>query len=148
MSLRAGATALLAALASWVVMELLLGNVGLQRMLSGGLQGFLEQPVAVALACLTAFAVSFALSRAWRLPRSAALPIGVGVAALDLAAAIVAVTIVGELQLSPGDILNSVLVVSLYGVQVVAAAAGAWLGVSFRRSDGSSHRRPVRLIAR
>lgn len=138
MSRQAGAVGVLAAIVSWAVMAVTLGNAGLQRIVTGGAIGMWERSPQVALACLAGFTTAFALSRFWRLPRAAAWRVALMLVVLDLAAALAAVVVVGELELSPRDIGASALAVSAYGGQVIAAGLGVWVGGASRGAGDSS----------
>jgi hypothetical protein len=117
-------------LPSWAVLGILLGNVGLQRLVSGGLERLVEQPLPMAASAVTALAAAWVLGR--RRPTAASpslVATVVWVAILNVLAGAAGVLLVGELVLS--DIILTTAVVSSLGLQVGAAAVGLWLAARF-----------------
>lgn len=124
-------------LSSWVGLLVGAGNVGLQQSLSLDPVGFTASyPLAVALCVAAAFATAFLFARLTQTPRSFAL---VGALAVLLGDAVASFTaapaMVGELEVRHGFIV--LIAISLYGMQVVAAWAGATMGAREQRRSAA-----------
>jgi len=119
--------------ASWLLFAEGAGNVGLQRAVSRGPALLLwEHPMAVPLLLGTAFLVSYSLVR-WLLPRVTAIHAAAWVLAGDLFGSIVlAPVLVGELEPVNAPIVFATI--SFFGLQIAAAASGAWLATRIRTS--------------
>ncbi len=122
-------------LASLVGLVIGAGNVGLQQSLRLDPFGFrldpvgfaADYPMAVILCLGAAFVAALIFVRTTRAVRSF-VPLGVlAVVAGDvLTSFVVAPLMVGELE--PAHGFTVLVAVSLFGLQIVAAAAGAWVG--------------------
>jgi len=118
---------------SWLMFVLGAGNVGLQRSVSWGPQVLLSQhPMALLLLVGTALLVSYSLVR-WLLPRVTAIHAAAWTFAGDLFGSIVlAPVLVGELEPVNAPIVFATLI--FFGLQIAAAAAGAWFATRLRTS--------------
>ena len=115
-------------LASLVGLVIGAGNVGLQQSLRLDPVGFAaDYPMAVILCLGAAFVAALIFVRTTRAARSF-VPLGMlAVVAGDvLTSFVVAPLMVGELE--PAHGFTVLVAVSLFGLQIVAAAAGAWAG--------------------
>ncbi len=109
------------------------GNIGLQQSLRVNPIGFAtDYPLAVALCLGSAFLAALFFVRVTKVSRRF-VPLGVlAVLAGDaLLSFVVAPLLVGELEAANGPVV--LLAVSLLGLQMVAAAAGAWIGARDRK---------------
>ena len=114
------------AIPSWIVLAVLLGNTGLQRMVSGDASRLVEQPLPIVLSAAVAFAIALAAGRRLGGSDRDALELGGWLLLLNVVAGALAVLVVGELTVP--DILVTTAAVSGIGVQILAAVAGFLLG--------------------
>jgi hypothetical protein len=114
------------AIPSWIILAVLLGNTGLQRMVSGDPSRLVEQPVPLLLSAGVAFAVAFAGARRLGGPEGSALELGAWLLLLNVMAGALGVLLVGELTVS--DIVITTAAVSGIGAQILAGVAGYLLG--------------------
>ena len=120
--LRMAAAGAAVCLASWLVLTVAAGNVGLQRSISKGAVTLLELPIAVVAVALTSFAVAFVLAPRLRL---AAIPVLLAVLVGDAFAGLVLAPLaVGELE--PIHAALVFAAVTVLGLQPAAAFLGAW----------------------
>jgi hypothetical protein len=120
--LRLAAGSAAVCLASWFVLLLTAGNVGLQRSISKGAFSLFELPAVVAGVTATAFAIAFIGAATMRL---GSIPLLVGVLIGDAFAGLVLAPLaVGELE--PIDAPLVFAAVTVVGLQPAAALAGAW----------------------
>lgn len=109
-------------LVSWLAFAVAAGGVGLQRSISKGAVTLFEQPLVVVFVALAAFAIAFVGAKRLRL-NGVQLLVGVMIGDL-IAGLILAPIAIGELE--PIDAPLVFAAVALFGVQPVAAFAGAW----------------------
>lgn len=118
--------------ASWLILAVGAGNVGLQRSVSDGPWLLLsEHPAAVPALLVVAFLVSYFLARG--LLRITALEAAAWILTGDLFASIVlAPLLIGELEVVHAPIVFATI--SFFGLQIAAATLGAWLATRIRAS--------------
>ena len=126
---RLPAIALCSAVASWITLGAILGNAGLQRLVSGPGR-VLEQPLPMVVAGLVAFAVAFLLARRLGTSTDEALPLAGWMLALDVLAGLSAVVLVGELTTE--DAVLTTLIAGSLGTQVFGGALGFWVSTRTR----------------
>ena len=135
MNLRPPLLAALIALPSWVAVIVLLGNVDLQRSVTGRLFLPLDRPVVVFAVAVVAFAVGLVGVRLARVRVSDLLPLAAWLAAVNLSGSLAATFVVGELEVP--DTLTVFVILSGYGALFVGALGGAL--TSSRLSRAAPH---------
>jgi hypothetical protein len=111
------------ALASWVALILLLGNVDLQRSVTGGLFLPLDRPIVLLAVGLVAFGVGFVGARIARVRVSDLVALAAWLVAVNILGSVAATFVVGELELT--NTLSVFVVLSGFG----ALFLGGLLGV-------------------
>jgi hypothetical protein len=124
-AVREAAGAAVVCMASWLGLALGAGNVGLQRSISKGPLTLLEQPAAIVLVAVLAFATAALLVVNVRTARPGRLVVAVLLGDV-VGAVVLAPLAVGEL--SPLNAPIVFLALAVLGVQPIAAFAGAWAG--------------------
>jgi hypothetical protein len=135
MNLRLPLLAAAIALPSWVAVIALLGNVDLQRSVTGRLFLPLDRPIVVLAVGLVAFAVGLVGARIARVRVSDVVPLAAWLAAINLLASVVATVVVGELGLS--DSLTVFVVLSAFGALFLGGLGGAALSSRAAAGDAS-----------
>lgn len=134
MRLRLPLLAAAIALPSWVAVIVLLGNVDLQRSVTGRLFLPLDRPIVVLAVGLIAFAAGFVGVRITRAGVSHLVPLAAWLAAINLLGSVAATVAVGELELS--DTLTVFVVLSAFGALLLGGLGGAAL--SSRATAGAA----------
>jgi hypothetical protein len=109
-----------AAIASWVGLGAVLGNVGLQRLVSGDPQRLMENPVAMLADFAVAAAATGLLARKTSL--GGTLVILALLMLADVAGALVAIIVIGELELV--HVGRVTVALSGYGAQLLGGTVG------------------------
>ena len=111
----------------------LLGPAGLSRAVTGGLGGMLDGAPAYLSGTLVGLAATCLLTRALAF-RASAVRVASALLIWNVIAAIVATELVGEATIS--DLPLVYVVITGLGLQILAGAAGAWLGARWtQRSE-------------
>lgn len=136
MNLRLPLLAAAIALPSWVAVIVLLGNVDLQRSVTGRLFLPLDRPIVLLAIGLIAFAFGFAGARMVRAARAELVALAACLAAVNLMGAVAATLVVDELELQNTPIVFVVL--SAYGALFLGGLLGAAAAASrFTAGDSS-----------
>lgn len=123
MNLRLPLVAAAIALPSWVAVIVLLGNVDLQRSVTGRLFLPLDRPIAFLAIGLVAFLAGLAGARFARVRGSDLVPLAVWLVGVNVLGSLAATVVVGELEL--GDTLAAFVVLSGYGALFLGGLGGA-----------------------
>jgi hypothetical protein len=134
MNLRLPLVAAAIALSSWVTVIVMLGNVDLQRSVTGRLVLPFDRPIVVLAVGLVAFAVGLVGARIARVRTSDLVPLAVWLALVSLSGSLAATFVVGELELA--DTLTVFVVLSGHGALFLGGLLGA--GASSRASAGDA----------
>jgi hypothetical protein len=134
MNLRLPLLAVAIALPSWAAVVVLLGNVDLQRSVTGRLFLPLDRPIVVLAVGLVAVAVGLVGARIARVRTSDLVPLAAWLAVVSLSGSLAATFVVGELEVA--DTLMVFVVLSGYGALFLGGLLGA--GASSRATAGDA----------
>lgn len=123
MNLRLPLLAAAIALPSWVTVIVLLGNVDLQRSVTGRLFLPLDRPIVVLAVGLIAFAAGFVGARIARAGVSHLVALAAWLVGVNLLGSVAATVVIGELDLP--DTLTVLVVLSGFGALFLGGLLGA-----------------------
>jgi hypothetical protein len=134
MNLRLPLLAAAIAVPCWVTLIVLLGNVDLQRSVTGGLVLPVDRPIVILAAGLVAFGAGYLGARIARIRVSDLIPLAAWLVAVNLLGSVAATFVVGELELA--NTLIVFVVLSGYGALFLGGPLG--VAASSRVTSGAA----------